>query len=62
MIQTKKQLAIIYRITPAQRSLYMNVVFYDELVKVGYYKEMRLLTPAVVIRFTELYGPSPEKQ
>jgi len=53
---TKKQLALDYGLNRSQLSVYMNVVFFEELKSVGYSKHMRILPPKVVAKFYELFG------
>ncbi len=52
---TKKTLSQELKLNRSQLSFYMNEMFIEELDKVGYKKEMRILPPIVVARFKELW-------
>ncbi len=56
IVYTKKLLAQKCGLSRSVLGKYLNVHFIDELIEVGYSKEMRILTPAVVRKFMELYG------
>jgi hypothetical protein len=56
VVMTKKLLALKCGLSRSILGKYLNVYFIDELTEVGYSKEMRILTPAVVRKFIELYG------
>lgn len=53
---TKKLLGIKYGLSANVIGDYLNVQFFEELQKVGYKKEMRILPPIVVRKFVELFG------
>lgn len=53
---TKKLLGIKYGLSANVIGDYLNVQFFEELQKVGYKKEMRILPPIVVRKFIELFG------
>lgn len=53
---TKSKLRAMYRISPNELAYYMNVVYYEELQKVGYTSiHCKNLTPRIVRRFIELH-------
>lgn len=56
---TKTILAQKYGLSYSTIKRYLNCMFYAELAEVGYRKNMRILPPAVVKRFIEIYG-SPD--
>lgn len=63
-IVSKKTLRLKYGLDRHTMDYFMNVQFYDELVKVGYKnKKSKNLTPLIVRKFIELYGePYEENQ
>lgn len=54
-VYTKKVLRHELNLTRSQFSFYLNVLFFEELQKVGYQKEMRILPPSVVDKFKSLW-------
>ncbi len=52
----KSELADIYGVHRKYLSVLLNQVYYDELVKVGYNKTCKTISPMIVRKFIELYG------
>lgn len=59
---TKSKLAEIHRMSNSHLAHLLNVVYYEELLAVGYTnKRCKRLKPHVVRKFTELHGKAIEK-
>ncbi len=56
----KAVLCELYKISSTKLRTLMNVVFYDELVLVGYNKNDKIVSPRVVKKFVELWGTAEE--
>ena len=53
----KSKLARKYNLADTQLRYLLNSLYYKELKAVGYAKSDKVLSPKVVRRFIELYGP-----
>lgn len=60
---TKQKLAEMHRMSASHLAYLLNVVYYDELLSVGYTnKRCKRLKPNVVRKFIELHGKAIEKE